>query len=57
MKVCLKCNYEWEEKPKGHLPKKCPKCQRYDWNKPRVWVRNPSAPINIGAKQEAVDSW
>jgi len=29
---CLRCNYEWEKRGKD-LPKECPRCKRYDWNK------------------------
>jgi predicted Zn-ribbon and HTH transcriptional regulator len=30
--ICLLCGYTWE--PRGtDLPKCCPRCKRYDWNK------------------------
>jgi len=28
---CKRCGYEWESKLK--VPKACPRCKRYDWNK------------------------
>ncbi len=28
---CKRCGYEWGSWLK--LPKQCPKCKRYDWNK------------------------
>ncbi len=28
---CLLCGYEWEARKE--LPKTCPRCKRYDWNK------------------------
>jgi len=28
---CLVCGYKWE--PRIKLPKQCPRCKRYDWNK------------------------
>ena len=30
---CLKCGYKWF--PRTANPKKCPECQRRDWNKPK----------------------
>ena len=31
MNKCKLCQYEW--KSKVELPKQCPRCKRYDWNK------------------------
>jgi len=30
-KICTKCNYIWESIVE--IPKQCPRCKRYDWNK------------------------
>ena len=31
MNKCKLCNYEWESKVE--IPKQCPRCKRYDWDK------------------------
>lgn len=28
---CLRCGYEW--KKRIDIPKQCPRCKRYDWDK------------------------
>ena len=28
---CLRCGYEWQKRI--DIPKQCPRCKRYDWNK------------------------
>jgi predicted Zn-ribbon and HTH transcriptional regulator len=34
MNKCKICNYEWKSKTIiGFIPKSCPKCKRYDWQK------------------------
>lgn len=31
---CLRCSHEWESRLRGdRVPKACPSCKRYDWNK------------------------
>lgn len=31
---CLRCNHEWFPQIPNTLPKVCPKCKSYDWQKP-----------------------
>lgn len=65
MLSCLRCNHQWQEKPEGHRPVRCPKCQSTSWNKPYKWLKNSEYPINIGDQQqeptykdeEELDKW
>ena len=31
---CQRCGHEWEARVK--VPRSCPRCKRYDWDKPLV---------------------
>ena len=43
---CLKCKYEWSKRTIT-IPKECPRCKRYDWNKKDIKVAIPSTPLKI----------
>lgn len=32
---CKRCGHVWE--PKVEIPKQCPKCKQYYYNRPREW--------------------
>ena len=46
--ICHRCGYSWHSKNIIMLiPKSCPKCKRYDWNKIKLTeVKNGSNRIN-----------
>jgi hypothetical protein len=35
---CLRCSHHWLPRVSG-LPKKCPRCASYDWNKPYTYKK------------------
>lgn len=57
MQRCLRCEHEWQEKPEGHKPIRCPKCQSTYWSQPYKWIKNQDSPTNIGQPKQEVESW
>ena len=39
--ICCRCGYEWS--PRVTKPKRCPRCQTWDWQKPKE-VPEPAPP-------------
>ena len=47
MAHCERCGHEWS--PRGGVPKACPNCKRYDWNKVKTSVRvTPVVKVKAG---------